>query len=1028
MAKLYPPLLEASIPAFFGETVIIPFKHNPLVSTKDYVGIKVQVKKVSGELVGVYPGTIIKETNNNDYVVSCSLKYEDLYKDYTKTKNLKLVLPNWYKFQIAYTSGAETGYYSTAAVGRFLGPIKPEVTLQVSSNSCKAVYSHPNDPAEKAYSYRFILKRIASEGYEEKIIEDTDEQIHNINEDGKADESIDTFNFIYNIAPEEGAIYELFYTLTTINGFVISKTVPIEQINLSGIALTSIQEKDMFEIEAICNRDNASVELWAYPNDTLNTITGWFKVWRTSSKDNHLRIRLVTTFALVNTRTRYNEEQIKILLGVDKTVEAGYYYRYYIQQYNQYGICSQVISRMKNNKAVYVSFDDCFLWDGERQLRIKFNPKISSFKTNILQSKTETIGSKYPFITRNGVVNYKEFPISGLISLLMDENEQFMTEEEKEQLGVLPENTFRPCTPSNGGISTRDEDGAFKRHLRKNLERETPQNLVDININGEKDFKLAVLNFLNSNKPKLFRSATEGTYVVYTMNSSLTPNDTLGRMLHTFNCTAYECEAVEDFCNRYINDKIYCYSSRNEFLNLIDLSNLELYAKTRQVPYLTQDIVSEGNEAIFDSLIDQRLLDIDEYARGFFIRDAKPLQEFKVSFINIFQPEKDIPDQKITIGATGSYNYFCTDANIYIKYIWPIIKKNEIIYDNPSVIIFREVFRIPITDFDFLNKSFSYSQLATILKPKKSAYSNSEQVWRNTLITGRISNSKLDTLLEEFRSVRPISMYASSCFDNSKGTFKRMENNLEYIYLLRVFNQDPIYHHTAAYTLGNGFKIYEELGRIFTYNFKKQENLSQLLRTLFDNCRSFNIEDREKAQEIENRLNLNFCVSKNFYLFCKKMKIGRLKGTNPILTSIFTLEQMKIEDRVKHMSKTENKNFFVFYNLKIDYESLRLYYDNISTTDTFVRALIKRIQEVLINMLENIKSHRTTRLITPNGTMVLAVELPSIMDFCIWENHQSSKDVLNDQLLYEISVQSRSNEYDFSDIKSVWEVYIEDAI
>ena len=153
---------------------------------------------------------------------------------------------------------------------------------------------------------------------------------------------------------------------------------------------------------------------------------------------------------------------------------------------------------MKNGKTVYVSYDDSFLWDGERQLRIKFNPKVSSFKANILQSKTETIGSKYPFITRNGIVNYKEFPISGLISLLMDENELFMTEEEKERLGVLPENTFRPCTPSDGSISAEDNDWSLRRHLRKNLERETPQNLVDININGEKDFKLAVLDFLNS--------------------------------------------------------------------------------------------------------------------------------------------------------------------------------------------------------------------------------------------------------------------------------------------------------------------------------------------------------------------------------------------------------------------------------------------------------------------------------------------------------------------------------------------------
>jgi hypothetical protein len=67
-----------------------------------------------------------------------------------------------------------------------------------------------------------------------------------------------------------------------------------------------------------------------------------------------------------------------------------------------------------------------FLSDGKRQLRIKFNPKVSSFKNTILESKTDTIGGKYPFFFRNGNVNYKEFPISGLISMLMDEEEEFM--------------------------------------------------------------------------------------------------------------------------------------------------------------------------------------------------------------------------------------------------------------------------------------------------------------------------------------------------------------------------------------------------------------------------------------------------------------------------------------------------------------------------------------------------------------------------------------------------------------------------
>jgi hypothetical protein len=48
----------------------------------------------------------------------------------------------------------------------------------------------------------------------------------------------------------------------------------------------------------------------------------------------------------------------------------------------------------------------------------------------LLESKIDTIGSKHPFIFRNGNVNYKEFPISGLISYFMDEEELFITKNE----------------------------------------------------------------------------------------------------------------------------------------------------------------------------------------------------------------------------------------------------------------------------------------------------------------------------------------------------------------------------------------------------------------------------------------------------------------------------------------------------------------------------------------------------------------------------------------------------------------------
>ena len=48
----------------------------------------------------------------------------------------------------------------------------------------------------------------------------------------------------------------------------------------------------------------------------------------------------------------------------------------------------------------------------------------------ILEKKVETIGSKYPFVFRNGAVGYKEFPVEGLISYNMDENQRFFNREE----------------------------------------------------------------------------------------------------------------------------------------------------------------------------------------------------------------------------------------------------------------------------------------------------------------------------------------------------------------------------------------------------------------------------------------------------------------------------------------------------------------------------------------------------------------------------------------------------------------------
>jgi hypothetical protein len=72
-------------------------------------------------------------------------------------------------------------------------------------------------------------------------------------------------------------------------------------------------------------------------------------------------------------------------------------------------------TRILSNE-IFVDFEDIFLYDGKRQLKVRYNSKVTSFKTDYLETKVNTIGSKFPFIFRNGNVEYKEFPISGLIS------------------------------------------------------------------------------------------------------------------------------------------------------------------------------------------------------------------------------------------------------------------------------------------------------------------------------------------------------------------------------------------------------------------------------------------------------------------------------------------------------------------------------------------------------------------------------------------------------------------------------------
>lgn len=168
-----------------------------------------------------------------------------------------------------------------------------------------------------------------------------------------------------------------------------------------------------------------------------------------------------------------------------------------------------------------VIFDDMFLTTKDRQLKLKFNPTVSSFKRTIQESRTDTLGSQFPFIRRNGHANYAQFPIGGLISFQMDEADLFTSLDE-----LFGDNLKLYTGFNETKRFTEANDWAY-----------------------EKMFKDKVSEFLYDGQPKLFRSATEGNFIIKVMDVSLTPNATLGRRIVSFTATAYEIAecTVENF-------------------------------------------------------------------------------------------------------------------------------------------------------------------------------------------------------------------------------------------------------------------------------------------------------------------------------------------------------------------------------------------------------------------------------------------------------------------------------------------------
>ena len=659
MAKLYPPYIEGSIPAFYGTALTVPFSMNRSVGRQEVSGITLKVKTVqSNSFLFEIPYGVIQWGGTNPYVVFDLGSYIE-----------KLNAGQFYKIQIAYVDNSGVpGYYSTVGVVKYTD--RPSIiidgldTLKINNFNHSFVGTYtpgPDDPTEKEYSYRFVITDSAG-----TIVEDSGTRIHNSDNDTTANQSSDQWECLNDL--NNSGIHYIQYIVNTVNN------IQLKTYKYKILARNNADMDIPIRLIATLNFDNGYIDLKAKndPPTVTMPLTGGFVLTRldTSNPTAWVEIQRQNLQSVLPSDINFK----------DFTIEQGKTYIYGLQQYNDNGLYSE---RVVSN-SVYADFEHAFLFDGVRQLKIEYNPKVTSFKIDVLESKIDTIGSQFPFIFRNGAVYYKEFPISGLISYWSDDEELFMTKGEMRLITNKEHRTQTAASAldySSSAVIHPEPDAWGEVNTVQHIPNKS---LLNYNIAAERWFKLTVLDWLNNGKPKLFRSPTEGNYIVRLLNTSLTPNDTVGRMLHTFQSQAYEVEKYS-----YEKLKEYGLTQRHDFIETIPK-----WSTITMLDFVERD---DDGRAILDNSGMENIVGVSENWLTKLRNNASGCNEVSLydfvpgTIIEIKLAMSPTPTQ-IQIGSTGNYHFVSDDIITSISYPEQIVthtSNGDVLIDNIAPIYNR---------------------------------------------------------------------------------------------------------------------------------------------------------------------------------------------------------------------------------------------------------------------------------------------------------------------------------------------------
>lgn len=518
--NLYPPIVDTYVPAFLTDSGTdkdicrIYFTLSQFNTMEDIENVQVTIRSQYTNLSVLnkskYPSEVMLTSIQEDTSKTSDDRY---YIELNKTdiQGGQFEINQYYKVQMRFThvDAAEVSLATPQAIDGWLaaninlfsewstvclirGISTPQLAVSgFTIEGGEISWANYNPIIYGTLSFKNEEETEKLKSYQVKLYDENDNLL---TDSGIQYTNTNSFSYGLNYNFVAGAAYKFTIECTTMNLYSAIATYEFT---------TATEESEILDFSFIAeaDEDNGRIILTIKKSNITDGFTGELVLRRTSNKTNF------TIWEDLKTYTYEGATAIKETFN-DMTIESGVWYKYYLQKRSN-GVAA---STKYIKTPIMVIFDDMFLTTKDRQLKIKFNPTVSSFKRTIQESRTDTLGSQFPFVRRNGHANYAQFPIGGLISFQIDESELFTSLKE-----------------------------LFGEHLYLYTDYNNDHRITEANnIVYEKLFKDKVIEFLYSEQPKLFRSATEGNFIVKVMDASFSPNATLGRRIVSFTATAYE--------------------------------------------------------------------------------------------------------------------------------------------------------------------------------------------------------------------------------------------------------------------------------------------------------------------------------------------------------------------------------------------------------------------------------------------------------------------------------------------------------